>query len=75
VVVDLSNFMLLSPDELGLFDGAGHVLTAAHGRFDLAVTVRALGNLNFIAVVKLQAVVNKRCIALCTGRIHSHTTF
>jgi len=35
----------------GLAEGAAHVLTAAERRFDLAMAVGTLGNLNFCAIV------------------------
>lgn len=54
---------------------AGHILTTAERRFDLAVAVGALGNLHFAAIVQFQGVINKRRVTFGARRIHTHTAF
>ncbi len=58
----------------GSGDRAGHVGPAAHRRFDLAVAVRALGDLHRRPVVLLDRVVHERRIAFSAGRVDGHST-
>ena len=55
--------------------GASHVLAAAQWRFNLAVTIGAFGHLHLAIVIKREAIVCQRSIALPAGRIDTHSTF
>ena len=51
---------------------AGHILSTAKWRFDLTVTVRAFGNLNFGIFVDLKHFVFQRRVTCATGCVDTH---
>jgi len=53
-------------------DLAGHVDGAAHGRLDLAVALRALGDLNRRPIVLGERVVHEFLATLGTGHVYAH---
>ena len=56
-------------------DGAAHILAAAHRRFDLAVTVRTLGHLNFGPIWLGQLIVYERFVTVGASCVYSHVAF
>lgn len=52
-----------------------HVLTAAHGRFDLAMSVGTFRNMDFRPVVHFYSVMNERSVAFSACRIYRHPAF
>ena len=63
-----------SAPQAGSGDSAGHIGATAQRRFDLAVTVRALRNLNSRTVILGQDGVNQRCVTGPAGGIDGHAT-
>ena len=53
---------------------AAHVFAAAHGRFNLAVAIRAFRNLNLGAIIQGQTVIYQRRITFGTCHVYGHTT-
>lgn len=56
-------------------EGAAHILAAAHRRFDFAVAVGALRNLDFITVGQFQRSILKGGVTVATGGIDAHSAF
>ena len=54
---------------------AAHVLSAAHGRFDLAMTIGAFGDLDLRPITQFQVIVDQRGIAFGTSRVDRHAAF
>ena len=57
---------------LKLGGGTTHVLPAAHGRLDLAMTIWTLGNLYFISVRQFQRIVFECGVAVAAGGVDTH---
>jgi hypothetical protein len=66
---------LLNNDRLSRLNRAGHIFATAHGRLDLAMAIRALGDLHRRSAIQSQAVVDQGRIAFRTGCIHTHSAF
>ena len=53
-------------------DRAGHIRTAAYRRFDLAVAVRALGDIHLGTVIASEGAVLEGCIAGTAVGVDGH---
>lgn len=54
---------------------ATHIFATAHRRFDFAMAIGTLRNLDFCTAIQGQGVIFKWGITFCTGCIHCHTAF